>query len=124
MTSPALILLGEPDTRPDGLPDGTVWPGPDTLVLMNRQIRSDTDPARLTRFADDRWDLNPGIFEGHARSQTLNFEILPEPLRLATKFYIWQLITTPKPAPCGARRRTGWPCTRSRSSSTALCSTS
>ncbi|WP_446046371.1 hypothetical protein [Streptomyces olivaceus] len=96
MTSPAPILLGEPDFLPDGLPDGTVWPGPDTLVLMNRQIRSDSDPARLSRFADDRWDLNPGIFEDHARSQTLNFEIIPEPLRLPTKFYIWQLINHPK----------------------------
>jgi integrase len=96
MTSPAQILFGEPDAWPEGLPDGTVWPGPDTLVLMNRQIRSDTDPSRLSRFADDRWDLNPGIFEGHARSQTLNFEIIPEPLRLATKFYIWQLINHPK----------------------------
>ncbi|WP_411100756.1 hypothetical protein [Streptomyces sp. x-45] len=98
MTSPAPIPIqfGEPDGLPDGLPEGTVWPGPDTLVLMNRQIRSDADPARLSRFADDRWDLNPGIFEGHARSQSLNFEIIPEPLRLATKFYIWQLINHPK----------------------------
>ncbi|MFF9547374.1 hypothetical protein ACF1B4_27760 [Streptomyces albidoflavus] len=96
MTSPAPILPSELGTRPDGLPDGTVWPGPGTLVLTNRQVRSDTDSARLSRFADDRWDLNPGIFEGHARSQTLNFEIIPAPLRLAAKFYIWQLINHPK----------------------------
>lgn len=96
MTSPAPITLSQPDGLPEGLPEGTIWPGPDTLVLMNRQIRQDADPARLSRFADDRWDLNDGIFEDHARSQSLNFEIVPEPLRLAAKCYIWQLINHPK----------------------------
>lgn len=92
MTSPAPITLGESTGLPDGLPDGTIWPDADTLVLMNRQIRSDVDPARPSRFADDRWDLNPAIFEDHARSQTLNFEVIAEPLRLATKHYMRQLI--------------------------------
>ncbi|MFB6506504.1 MULTISPECIES: hypothetical protein [unclassified Streptomyces] len=96
MTSPAPIEIGEPDGLPEGLPEGTIWPGPDTLVLMNREIASDVNPVRLSRFADMRWDLNPGIFEAHARSQSLNFETIPEPLRLATKFYVWQLINHPK----------------------------
>ncbi|SOD83051.1 apolipoprotein A1/A4/E family protein [Streptomyces sp. Ag109_G2-15] len=96
MTSPAPNLPVETDGLPEGLPGGTVWPGPSTLVLMNRPVRSDADPARMSRFADNRWDLNPGIFEDHARSETLNFEIIPEPLRLAAKFYVWQLINHPK----------------------------
>ncbi|MGW7641592.1 hypothetical protein [Streptomyces decoyicus] len=96
MTSPAPVLLGEQNGLPEGLPEGTIWPGPNTLVLMNRQISSDAEPARLSRFADSRWDLNPGIFEAHARSQSLNFDIIPEPLRLATKFYVWQLINHPE----------------------------
>ncbi|MGW8992586.1 hypothetical protein ACWGRF_22005 [Streptomyces zhihengii] len=63
---------------------------------MNRQIRHDANPARLSRFADNRWELNEGIFEDHARSQSLNFEIVSEPLRLAAKHYVWQLINHPK----------------------------
>ncbi|MGW7363203.1 hypothetical protein ACWGI8_07195 [Streptomyces sp. NPDC054841] len=96
MTSPAPITHDEPAELPEGLPDGTIWPGPDTIVLMSRQIRSDVDASRLSRFADNRWDLNPAIFEDHARSQTINFEVIPEPLRLAAKFYLWQLINHPK----------------------------
>lgn len=96
MTSPALSTPDEPSGLPEGLPAGTIWPGPDTLVLMNRQIRSDADLARLSRFADDRWDLNAAVFENHTRSLSLNFEVIPGPLRLATKFYIWQLINHPK----------------------------
>ncbi|MFJ2745846.1 hypothetical protein ACIO3O_40015 [Streptomyces sp. NPDC087440] len=66
---------------------------------MNRQIRADAHLSRLSRFADDRWDLNPAIFAEHARSGTLNFDVIAEPLRQATKFYIWQLINHPQARP-------------------------
>lgn len=92
MTSAELITFDEPTGFAHGLPDGTTWPDAHTLVLANRQIRPGADPARLSRFADDRWDLNPAIFEDHARSQSLNFEVVAEPLRQATKHYTWQLI--------------------------------
>ncbi|WP_051030086.1 hypothetical protein [Nocardia takedensis] len=92
MTSAELITFDEPTGIAHGLPDGTTWPDAHTLVLANRQIRPDVDPARLSRFADDRWDLNPAIFEDHARSQSLNFEVVAEPLRQAAKHYLWQLI--------------------------------
>ncbi|MEV6256723.1 hypothetical protein ACIHAX_19500 [Nocardia sp. NPDC051929] len=96
MTSAKPILLGEASGLAHGLPDGTIWPDTHTLVLANRQIRPDVDPARLSRFADDRWDLNPAVFEDHARSQSLNFEVVAEPLRQAAKHYLWQLINHPR----------------------------
>jgi integrase len=93
-----VVALTVPDrlVLPDGIPDGTYWPTPDTVVLRNRPLRTGVSLSALSRFADDRWDLNPAIFEDHARSQTLNFEIVPAPLRMATKFYIWQLINHPQ----------------------------
>ncbi|MEU4814912.1 hypothetical protein AB0G03_04595 [Micromonospora aurantiaca] len=96
MTAATLALVEEPVGLPADLPEGTRWPTPDTVVLQNRPLRSDTSTAALSRFADDRWDLNPAIFEEHARSQSLNFATIPAPLRAAAKFYIWQLINHPK----------------------------
>ncbi len=91
MSTPAL------DLEWDEIPDGTQWPQPDTLVLLNRDLRPDSDPARLSRFADERWDLNPAIFEDHYRSTSLNFALIPQPLRLAAKHYLWQLLNHTKP---------------------------
>lgn len=86
MTTPVFELKGE------GVPAGTTWPQPDTLVLRNRDLRPDTDLAKLSRFSDDLWDLNAAIFEEHYRATSLNFTLIPEPLRLATKHYCWQLL--------------------------------
>lgn len=79
-------------------PSGVERPGPDTLVLLNRELRSDTDVSRLSRFADDRWDVDPAIFEDHATASSINFAAIPQSLRLAVKHYIWQLLnyTGPK----------------------------
>ncbi|WP_331745899.1 hypothetical protein [Streptomyces sp. NBC_00872] len=74
------------------VPAGTRWPEPDTLVLANRDLRPGTNLSTLSRFQDERWDLNPAIFEDHYRSITLNFALVPHPLRLTTKFYLWQLL--------------------------------
>ncbi len=76
----------------DTVPDGTQRPGPGTLVLLNRDLRPDTDESTLSRFRDDRWDLNPAIFEDHSTSVTLNFGFVPAALRLPAKFYVWQLL--------------------------------
>jgi hypothetical protein len=76
----------------DAIPDGTQWPGPGTLVLLNRDLRPGTDMSTLSRFRDDRWDLNPAIFEDHSSSVTLNFGFVPAALRQAAKFYVWQLL--------------------------------
>ncbi|MFF2185091.1 hypothetical protein [Streptomyces sp. NPDC058155] len=86
MTTPApLDVWGE-------IPEGTQWPGPETLVLLNRDLRPETDRSRLSRFRDDRWDVNAAIFEDHYPSTTLNFAAIPAELRLAAKFYVWQLL--------------------------------
>ncbi|WP_248511465.1 hypothetical protein [Streptomyces sp. D2-8] len=50
------------------------------------------DLARLSRFADDRWDLSPGVFEDTAKTCGLNFVLIPAPLRLAARHYFWQLL--------------------------------
>ncbi|MFF7290197.1 hypothetical protein [Streptomyces griseorubiginosus] len=67
-------------------------PGPDTLVLLNREVRPDADLARLSRFADDRWDLSPGVFEATAKTHGLNFTLIPARLRPAARHYFWQLL--------------------------------
>ncbi|MCX5203922.1 hypothetical protein OG897_21005 [Streptomyces sp. NBC_00237] len=86
-------------------PEGTEWPGPDTLVLLHRPLRPGTDLKRLSRFADDRWDLDPAIFEDHAKAKSLNFAPIPGPLRLEAKHYVWQLLNHPRPGTM--RRGTG-----------------
>ncbi|MFF7143021.1 hypothetical protein ACFZB5_17545 [Streptomyces nodosus] len=81
----------------DAVPEGTQWPTADTLVLLNRPLRPGTDTNRLSRFSDDRWDLDPAIFEEHAKATSLNFLLLPRALRLDAKYYIWQLLNHDKP---------------------------
>ncbi|MGW2463113.1 hypothetical protein ACWC2M_29515 [Streptomyces sp. NPDC001761] len=70
----------------------TALPGPETIVLLNRELRPDADLAELSRFADDRWNLSPGVFEATAKTYGLNFTHIPAPLRLAARHYFWQLL--------------------------------
>ena len=86
----------------DAAPDGTEWPGPDTLVLLHRALRPGTDLSCLSRFADDRWDVDPAVFEDHAKARSLNFAVIPHPLRQEAKHYIWQLLNHASP---GTMRR-------------------
>jgi integrase len=88
MTHPAPALWAAPASPPEG----SVWLAPDTVVLRNRALREGTDPARLSRFADDRWDLSPALFEDHLVSQSVNFEMIPALLRPSAKYYTWQMI--------------------------------
>ncbi|MFF4934358.1 hypothetical protein ACFY2H_36560 [Streptomyces griseofuscus] len=59
---------------------------------MNRGLRPETDTSRLSRFRDDRWDLNPAIFEDHRGPVSLTFAKVPAELQEATKYYFWQLL--------------------------------
>ncbi|MER7959904.1 hypothetical protein [Streptomyces sp. NPDC096030] len=86
----------------DVVPEGTEWPGPDTLVLLHRPLRPGTDLSRLSRFADDRWDLDPAVFEDHLSARSLNFAPVPGPLRHDAKCYLWQLLNHSSP---GTMRR-------------------
>ena len=91
MTAAAAEIL------PAQVPDGTEWPGPDTLVLLRRALRPGTDAARLSRFSDDRWSLDPAVFEDHAKARSLNFALVPQALRLEAKHYVWQLLNHQQP---------------------------
>ncbi|NKY29915.1 hypothetical protein [Nocardia gamkensis] len=74
------------------------WPRNETLVLLDRELLPGTDPARLSRFGDDRWHLNEAIFEAGADATSLNFAAIPIPMQLTAKHYVWQLINTECPA--------------------------
>lgn len=88
----------------DTVPDGTKWPGPDTVVLLHRPLRPGTDPSALSRFTEDRWNVDPAVFEEHAKARSLHFATIPRPLRQDAKYYIWQLINHPSP---GTMRHSG-----------------
>jgi len=78
------------------------WPDPATPVLAGRKLNPSTDPATLSAFADDQWNLTPGLFEAHATTTRLNLRSVPAPLRDPVKHYLWQMINR---AP--ARRQQG-----------------
>jgi hypothetical protein len=84
------------DSVPGSLPEDTEWPAPETLVLLRRQVRPGTDREALSRFADDRWDLTPAIFEDHTKAVSLNFAPVPVSWRLEVKHYVWQLLNLPQ----------------------------
>lgn len=73
------------------------WPEPDTPVLLHRKHNPAVDPARQSVFADDRWDLTPGLFEAHAVTCRLNFLAVPAAFRAHAKHYVWQLINHDPP---------------------------
>ncbi len=72
-------------------------PGPTTPVLARRRLNPAADPASLSRFADDRWNLTPGLFEAHASTTRLNLASIPTPFREPVKHYLWQLINHAPP---------------------------
>lgn len=99
-----MSALSQPVPDWDTVPAGTEWPGPDTVVLLHRPLRPGTDPLALSRFAEYRWNVDPAIFEEHAKAKSLNFTPIPRPLRQDAKHYIWQLINHPRP---GTMRHSG-----------------
>lgn len=68
------------------------WPDPATVVLSGRKLNPAADPATLSVFGDDQWDLTPGLFEAHAATTRLNLRRVPAPFRDPVKHYLWQLI--------------------------------
>ncbi|ORI18325.1 hypothetical protein [Rhodococcus sp. 1168] len=79
------------------VPAGTEWPGPDTIVLLRRELVPGVEIDNLSRFRHDRWRLNEAIFEEDAKSASLNFAAIPAPLRLMAKHYHWQQINADSP---------------------------
>ncbi|WP_071289748.1 hypothetical protein [Mycolicibacterium llatzerense] len=81
----------------DHAPDILDEPIPETAVLHNRKLNPAADPATLSSFADDWWNLAHGVFESHYPAMRLNFLTVPESLREAVKHYVWQLINHESP---------------------------
>jgi hypothetical protein len=71
---------------------GCGWPEATTPVLLHRPVLAGIDRLTLSVFAQDRWDLNPGVFEAHARAVTVSFHDCPAALRPAVKHYLWEMI--------------------------------
>lgn len=64
----------------------------DELVLAAAALRPEADPALLSRFADDLWDLTPAIFRENVAPthRTLDFRDIAGPWqRLTAKEYLW-----------------------------------
>ena len=82
--------------RPTGTTTSTAaaveWPDPATPVLARRRLNPAADPATLSVFADDHWNLTPGLFEAHAATTRLNLRGVPAPFRDPVKHYLWQII--------------------------------
>ncbi|MCT7365031.1 hypothetical protein A7G45_19345 [Mycolicibacterium llatzerense] len=77
--------------------DHVGWPDPSTTVLLRRVLRPDADPAGLSRYADDVWHFDQGIFEESSKIISINFKLAPKPLREAVKHYMWVLVNTDPP---------------------------
>lgn len=73
------------------------WPSPNTPVLLRRKLNPAADPATLTVFADERWNLTPGLFEEHVPVTRLNFGAVPIAFREPVKHYFWQVINHDTP---------------------------
>ena len=76
--------------------------GDNDVVLAGAALRPGTDPARLSHFGDDRWDMRPGIFRDNVRRsfQEIDFLAIPCPAeRLTAKEYLYALLN---------ERRTDW----------------
>lgn len=87
MINPEATSVAEP------IPD----PLPDTPVLLNRTINPEADPETCSVYAQDRWNLTPGLFESHEPAFSLNFAAVPPQYRAAFKRYFWCLINTDTP---------------------------
>ncbi len=72
------------------------FPAADTPVLADRQLNPKSlQPPSV--FADDWWDISPGLFEAHIPNSKMNFTAIPDRFREGAKHYIWQLINHDDP---------------------------
>ncbi len=72
------------------------FPTPDTPVLADRRLNPNSrQPPSV--FADDWWDITPGLFEAHIPNARMSFTAVPDRFRDGAKHYIWQLINHDDP---------------------------
>jgi integrase len=84
----AVAVSGEPERIDEATP-----------VLLHRELIPGTDVSALSRFGQDRWHINEGIFEEDAAAYSFNFAAIPDPLRGFAKLYFWQVINRDSPSP-------------------------
>ncbi len=72
-------------------------PLPDTPVLLKRRINPAADAKIMSVYADDRWNLTPGLFEAHVPTTRLNFTDVPVEFKDPLKRYVWCLINEEAP---------------------------
>ena len=71
-------------------------PAADTAVLADRHLNpKNRQPPSV--FADDWWDISPGLFEAHIPNARMNFTAVPDRFRDGAKLYMWQLINHDDP---------------------------
>jgi integrase len=91
-------------TSPNPAAAAVEWPEATGPVLARRRINPASDPVAASVFADDQWNLTPGLFEAHATTTRLNLRSVPAPFRHPVKHYIWQLINYRPPSQTGQRQ--------------------
>jgi integrase len=72
----------------------------DEVVLAAMPLKPGVDPAMLSRFGDDRWNLHPAIFRENLPTahRTLDFTTIADPLqRLTVKEYLWARLNERRP---------------------------
>jgi hypothetical protein len=79
-------------------------PGPDTPVLVDRPLNPHRLVGRMSVFADDVWDVTPGLFEAHLSAVRLKFQPVPDRFRATAKVYTWHLVNHDDPHPRRATR--------------------
>jgi hypothetical protein len=47
-------------------PLASIYRNLDDIVLASTPLRADADRDGLSRFGDDLWDMNPGVFQARA----------------------------------------------------------
>jgi hypothetical protein len=69
-----------------------------TPVLLQRQLVPGTDTSTLSRFGQNRWHVNEGIFEEDAAPYSFSLTAIPAPFRQLAKHYLWQVINHDAPS--------------------------
>ncbi|MEU1941975.1 integrase [Streptomyces sp. NPDC020125] len=81
------------------------WPDDSVSVLRSRPVRLGTDPASLSRFGDDDWNIRPAHRDAHTSIYNLNLRVFPEPLRRQFRAVLLAALDHPQPVEPGGRQR-------------------
>ena len=81
-----------------------VWPDPDTPILRSRPVRPGTEPGRTSRFADERWRLQPAHPDAHHVVNDIRWRRFPAQLVPALKAFTLAALDHPFPPELAAGR--------------------